>query len=319
MKQPTKTPTKINTKKKFNYTKWGFILGISIPLTAVLVSITVPEIRCSLGLEKESCTVQKEIVEIITQTETGEPLGGVKIQFISQGAPEIQYTDNNGFARVKIPNKGDVSLNFTKKGFPPQNFTIDLDKEQSKTRIVRFQKTGTPKITELSPGASPSPIPSPESKTNLPLNSTNKSTPLWKTNCGSATTGLNLKYILKTSTGNYVTFGREMFPLVAYIGRYYDTISVREPIEFVCNLNSNYKNLNFAFGVHSANRYALPKNKLLFQVFLDGKLAESKQVIAGKKQELNLNLQDVNNVSLRVECISEYKCPALSFSEMSLQ
>ncbi|MEO1428415.1 MAG: hypothetical protein AAFV71_04980 [Cyanobacteria bacterium J06633_8] len=306
----------MNPKKKFNYTKWGFIFGVPIAFSTLLATLTVQEIRCKLGLQ--SCAVQTKEIAIYTQTETGEALGGVKIQFTSQGAPEVKYTDDTGFARVKIPIKGDVNLNLTKRGFPTQNFNIDLDEEQSKSKIVRFQKSGIPEIKTISPTPTPTVATSPENTKSVPPIAIKKASTVWKQKCASATPGSSLRNMFRSKNDSSVTFGKEVLPLFAYISGNNRSISGKTPLEFVCNLNSSYQQLNFVFGVHSANSYALPENNISFQVFLDSELAGNKQVVVGQKQEWKLNLQGVKNISLRAECTTN-KCPALSFSEMSLQ
>jgi hypothetical protein len=84
-------------KKGFDYLKWGFIVTTIGSIGTVLA---VPEIRKIIGFGGDiSAPLQKE-VELITQTETGEALAGVKVQFIAKGAPENQYTDSNGYAKV---------------------------------------------------------------------------------------------------------------------------------------------------------------------------------------------------------------------------
>lgn len=134
-------------KKKFNFTKWSFIIGTPIAVAGTIAAVvTVPEFRCSVGLKSEACVVPKVGVELITQKETGEALDSVKIQFISQGAPEVQWTDNNGYAKVLIPSKGDVLVNLSKQNYPTQNLTINLENEQSKTRIIKFQESGVPEV-----------------------------------------------------------------------------------------------------------------------------------------------------------------------------
>ncbi|GAA6617597.1 SH3 domain-containing protein [Scytonema sp. NUACC26] len=109
-------------------------------MTALIVSVIVPEIRRSLHLEKDGEQTQE--FELITQTEQGATLPGVKILVISQGAPEVKATDNNGYAKVKLPSKGDVVVNLSKAGYPTQNFTINLENEQSTTRIVQLSQAG---------------------------------------------------------------------------------------------------------------------------------------------------------------------------------
>jgi hypothetical protein len=96
--------------------------------------------------------------------ETGESLSGVKIQFIAKGAPEIHYTDNNGYAKVQIPSRGDVRVNLSKPGHPIQDFTINLANEQDTVRIIRFTQSGQPEVQPVSslppsPTPDPSPIP----------------------------------------------------------------------------------------------------------------------------------------------------------------
>ncbi|WP_146141245.1 pentapeptide repeat-containing protein [Stenomitos frigidus] len=153
MSQPVKPQE--NPKKKPDYTKKGLVISTLIAIAGIGSSFTVPEVRCFVGLKSDSCTVQQQEIQFITQAETGETLPGVEIKYISQGAPEVQYTDNNGFARVKVPSKGDVKLILSKKGYPTQEFTVDLQNDQSITRTVRLKQSGQPEITPLSPGNLP--------------------------------------------------------------------------------------------------------------------------------------------------------------------
>lgn len=295
------------------YTKWGLILASSIVIA--IAGCGTQDIRCTFGLKAESCVGQE--VELITQTETGSALGGVKIQYTSQGAPEVQFTDSNGYAKVKIPSQGDVRVILTKEGYPTQDFNINLKNEQPTTRIIRFTASGKPIVAS-----------SPSTTSTADITSTPPNPPdvvsqssLLDTECQTATAGASLDQILvKLKDSFSVTLGRETLPLFAYMQSYYNSsyITLDKPVEFVCNLKSNYKELKLVFGVHGGNNYALPQNKLLFQVFLDNKPVARKEVAVGAKQELSLNLSGVKNVSLRAECNTQY-CPALSFTEMSLK
>ncbi|MGQ4646841.1 hypothetical protein [Lyngbya aestuarii] len=155
--------------KKFDYTKWSFVLGIPIALVGVIATaVTVPEIRCNIGWISNGCVAPLQTVELVTQTETGESLAGVKIQFIAKGAPEIENTDNNGYAKVQIPSQGDVRVILSKAGYPTQDFTINLANEQNTVRIIRFNQSGQPEVQPAQslpapkPVFSPSPAPSPE-------------------------------------------------------------------------------------------------------------------------------------------------------------
>jgi hypothetical protein len=310
--------------KKTNYGKWSFIIGTPIAFaSAIAAVIAVPDIGCKVGWNLSACTVARQEIDLITQAETGESLAGVKIQFIAKGAPEIQYTDNNGYAKVQIPSKGDVRVNLSKSGYPVQDFTVNLENDQSTVRIVRFSQSGQPNVQPVVSLPQQTTSPSPQitiepTSSSQPSPDANLASVLLQTDCQSATPGKNLNYILSKHDNVSVTLGREVIPLFAIVGNLNAEIDSRTPIEFVCNLKSSYKELKLVFGVHSGNSYALPNNKLMFTAFLDGKQAGTKQVVVGSKQEWILNLQGVKNVALRTECTVK-TCPALYFTEMTLK
>jgi hypothetical protein len=147
IKQSEKSLQKEN-KRKINYAKWGFLLSTPIALiSAVAAIVVVPEIRCTIGW-KADCAVQKQPIEIITLDETGTVLSGVRVQVISKGIPEVQTTDNNGYAQVQIPTKGTIIVNLSKEGYPTRNFTIDLENEQGTTRTITLSKSGTIQVQQ---------------------------------------------------------------------------------------------------------------------------------------------------------------------------
>jgi hypothetical protein len=317
----------MTASKKINYTKWGFLLGTPVALIGALATVAaVPEIRCSIGLFSDFCIVPMQEVDLITQTETGASLPNVKIQFIAKGPPEIQYTDANGYAKVKIPSKGDVRVSLSATNYPVQDLTINLATDQNVVRIIRFNQSGQPDIQAVSsvplPSVTPSPSPalSPEASTSTSPIINNLPTTLLQTDCQSATPGVSLDQLLRKVDNFPLTLGREVVPLLAYIGDWNASISRSQPLEFVCNLQSGYKQLKLVYGIHGGNRYALPNKKIIYSVFLDGKLASTqpKLIIVGSKQSWNLNVENVKNIAFRAECATEI-CPSLSFTEMTLQ
>jgi hypothetical protein len=173
------------------------------------------------------------------------------------------------------------------------------------------------------PLATNTPVLYPNSTLPIPQNITavlSFSKNLPETECQSATPGRSLEQILRKQDKFSLTLGREVLPLLVNIeDGYYGnaTIYRKLPIEFVCNVNSSYRQLKLVYGVHGANTLANPDNKLGFTVFLDNKPVETRQVVVGYKQEWILNLQGVKNVAFRTECSVE-SCPSLSFAEMSL-
>jgi hypothetical protein len=146
--------------KKFNYVRWG---SLSLALVGTIATVlTVPEVRCRIGLLSDTCFETQKEVELITQTETGEALPGVKLQVFSKGAPETQYTDSNGYVKVNIASRGDVRVNLSKSDYPSQDFFINLANDQNTIRLIRFSKSGQPEVISAStipptPPISPSP------------------------------------------------------------------------------------------------------------------------------------------------------------------
>jgi hypothetical protein len=130
--------------KKFNYVKWGFIVTL---VGSVGTALTVPEVRCSIGLLADTCSIPQKEVELIIQSETGEALTGVKLQVIARGAPENQYTDSNGYVKVNIASRGDVRVNLSHSGYPVQDFYINLVNDQKTVRIIRLAKSGQPEVS----------------------------------------------------------------------------------------------------------------------------------------------------------------------------
>jgi hypothetical protein len=143
-------------KRKINYTKWAFVLGTPIALAGAIAALgVVPEIRCGIGLKSEGCAIRNQPVEItVYDYETGTELSGVKVQVSSQGTPEVQMTDDNGFVHVQIPSKGKAFVSFSKKDYQTRSLNIDLENEQNTTRRFALsrlantqgQKTSDPNI-----------------------------------------------------------------------------------------------------------------------------------------------------------------------------
>jgi hypothetical protein len=134
------------------------IIGTVIAGGGVIATlVTVPEFRCFLlGW---SCSPSSKDVELVTRTQSGEILPGVEITVIgSGGPPEKTQTDSNGYAKITIANKGDVSVSLSKSGYPTQEFTINLQNEQSLVRIIRFSSSGKPEV--IASAILPSPPPS---------------------------------------------------------------------------------------------------------------------------------------------------------------
>jgi hypothetical protein len=151
MIEQSNKPQRKKNNGRINYTKWAFMLGIPAALISALAAVVVvPEIRCGIGWKAESCAARNQPIEIITQDETGTVLSGVRVQVVSQGTPEVQSTDNNGYVQVQIPSRGKVFVILSKEDYPTQNITIDLENEQSTIRRVTLSKSGIAQVQQAS-------------------------------------------------------------------------------------------------------------------------------------------------------------------------
>lgn len=158
---------------RFNYALWGLIVAVVGVIAAVVV---IPEVRCFIGWKSEVCVVPQQDVEILVLGQTGEALPGVTVRVFAKGPPEILSTDNNGYATVKIANKGTARVFLNKIDYPVQNFIINLANEQNTLRTITLSKSGQPdvkidpSVPTSTPSSTPTLIPTPTGKTDVLLN-----------------------------------------------------------------------------------------------------------------------------------------------------
>lgn len=284
------------TTRTINYTKWGFILGTPIAFLAfVATAATVPEFRCSIDKTAAICSEQRN-VELYTQTEEGESLAGVKIQFIAKSAPEVQYTDNNGYAKVKISTKGDVGVYLSKTGYPPQNFTINLENDQSTTRIIRLSKSGQPIIEGSSP-ISPTPTPTPSPPSTPPSSpSTTSTSPVPST---AATTEVQCEDV--SGNGNYVYGYNQLIT----VGKRTEQPSSRfeitgtQPKSFTCKIIKNSGEIKLAYGLPDNSEL----NSASVKIYVDGVLKKNLDLGRGKAIRESLDIKGASGYTIDFEVV----------------
>lgn len=286
------------TTRTINYTKWGFILGTPIAFFAlVATAATVPEFRCTIDKTAAVCSEQRQNVELYTQTEEGEYLADVKIIFTAQGPPEFKYTDNSGYAKVKIPTKGDVNVNLTKVGYPTQNFTINLENEQSTTRTIRLSKSGQPIIEGSSP-TSPSPS-SPPSLSPSPSPSLSPSPSSVPPTPTATTTEVKCEDVSRNGNNDY-----DYDNLISVAKRTeqpssYFQLSASRSKSFACKIINNSGEIKLAYG--------LPDNSNLTRVsvkiYVDGNLR--KDLVFGRGQAIreSLDIKGASGYTINFEVV----------------
>ena len=80
-------------------------------------------------------------VQIIIQTETGEPISNVEVRVISKGAPIIVYTNTSGYVWLEIPERSDVDIQLSKENYQTIYETINLIADPNRNRIFRLKET----------------------------------------------------------------------------------------------------------------------------------------------------------------------------------
>lgn len=207
-----------------------------------------------------------------------------EIQFIAKGAPEVQYTDNNGYAKVGIPSKGDVRVNLSKSGYPAQDFIINLENDQTTTRIIRFSQSGQPKIEPSSPPLSVTPTLPSSSPVGLP-----KSTPI--------TNEFQCEKVYGYSAENYnrlISVGKRTEEPKS---RFF--IATSEPSSSTCKIIKNSGEIKLAYG--------LPDNSSLTRVsvkiYLDGQLRKTFDFGRGQAIRESIDITGASGYTIDFEVV----------------
>ncbi len=143
--------------KKINYSLLSIVVAITGVVIAALANYKkIIEIFIPIPISKE--------VKLYSLAESGEPLAGVKVFVVGDGAPENQYTDSNGYVKLKISSQGDVRVKLSKKDCPSKDLIINLDNDQNIVREIRFDKSCQTEIRSIPISSKSSPsTPSPDS------------------------------------------------------------------------------------------------------------------------------------------------------------
>lgn len=111
--------------------------AIIIAAAAIAGFIELPKLTQQSSSETEANEALIE-VEIIVETDNGQPIEGVDVRFISKGAPEGRRTNTDGFVRIEIPARDDIDITLDKQGFKTARHTINLNNDPNRTRTYRL-------------------------------------------------------------------------------------------------------------------------------------------------------------------------------------
>lgn len=90
--------------------------------------------------DDESAEIAYVSVPIIVFDSESKPIKGVKVQFISEGAPEPKRTNTDGFVEVSVPKRDDIQVVLSHENFDTIDRTLDLRKDPDQTRTYYMEK-----------------------------------------------------------------------------------------------------------------------------------------------------------------------------------
>lgn len=147
----TSTPCPDN-KCMESFDKWPTWIKICIGLIAsalIAAGLRASGVKDLPNLSSQSTQDNKATeslnVDLIVQTESGDPLEAVEVTFTSKGAPEVKRTDTAGFVQLQIPNRDDMEIRLSKKGFEAVTRNINLKNDPQRTRKFQLKKESVKK------------------------------------------------------------------------------------------------------------------------------------------------------------------------------
>ena len=135
-------------------------ISLIAAVIGIAASIAAPEIRCRLRLNSDPiCSSEFVKVKLVVRDKKYEPIQGVEVRFLAQGAPDVKYTDSNGFSDIQIPAREDIEVTLIQDGFEPLNQVVNVGNSpddrtrtfQLKETSLEDQPTPDPLISDVSP------------------------------------------------------------------------------------------------------------------------------------------------------------------------
>ncbi len=125
-----------------------------------------------------------------------------------------------------------------------------------------------------------------------------------------------------------VKIGSDDFPEIAYLSNKYladfgEVLdSAQEPAEIVCQIGSDFSNLNFAFGLDRNNKVTDREDIVLVEIYVGEELLKQSYVRLGQVYAVSVPLKGIQQISIKAQCLRPEwwnNCPRLSFTEIRLE
>jgi hypothetical protein len=154
------------------------LLGVAGGIAGLLLlTLAIPKVQCELGLSVNACVADGKDMELYLQTESGQPLAGVNVEWNASARKLNQLTNEDGLIKIRIPATGDTKLTFTATGYPEQVVAVNFARDPKPIRVIRLVPTGIPQVRSMTtlpnvivvaPSAGPTTI-SPEISSATPV------------------------------------------------------------------------------------------------------------------------------------------------------
>ncbi|WP_414754236.1 hypothetical protein [Anabaena sp. CCY 9910] len=125
-----------------NYRIIFVIVSFLILITAIITAITNQKLRCFFKLDSgQICLSGFVEVKLVVRNKKYQPIQNVEVRFLSQGAPDVKYTDSNGFSAIQIPERKDIEITLIKDGFETLNQVVNVENSyDDRTRIFQLKE-----------------------------------------------------------------------------------------------------------------------------------------------------------------------------------
>ncbi|MBW4458983.1 MAG: carboxypeptidase-like regulatory domain-containing protein [Nodosilinea sp. WJT8-NPBG4] len=119
------------------------IASLAVAALTAIATVSVPEIRCKVGLEE--CSLVESYAGQVLDIGDGLPIGGAKVTLLTEGTPVIVFTDTEGFYRFSIDKKqvtltGSIKIESDGYNFYERFIEISPDRIEN----IRLEKTEKP-------------------------------------------------------------------------------------------------------------------------------------------------------------------------------
>ncbi|MBD2625038.1 carbohydrate-binding protein [Trichormus variabilis] len=124
-----------------NWAKGILFLSFSIIVAALIMSkdTSSNDPPGQPGHPSKTETKYKQ-VSLTVKNPQKEPLDHVKVEFNFTGAPPSKFTDSNGYVQINIPERNDIKIYLSKKGYKTRDYILNLLADPDSNKEIELEQ-----------------------------------------------------------------------------------------------------------------------------------------------------------------------------------